>query len=358
MRTPLAEMNRRRFLGGGAALATAATAGCLDEFFGGPPRAPPTVADRPDAVYVPSHVEEMAMVGTRSVGEYEVALSYSFPHRFWNVTGDRTEKAAIEDADSVHLMATVRDPGTGTVLPVGNVRAAVEAGGDAVAGRRLWPMLSQNMGVHFGDNLALDGDDAYDVTVTVDPLGAVAAGEFAGNFGEGASKTFRFEFSRRERNRLSLDRLQNRAGSPDAVAPMGMAKSARLPAEGDLPGEQVGRGTTGDAVFLATRLDAPPAGVDGDGPYLLVSPRTPYNRYPLPFMAVSATVDRDGETVHDGGLPAAVLPGAGYHYGAVLDSLQQGDELTLSVGAPPQIARHEGYETAFLEMGEVSMGVR
>ncbi|MEF8831388.1 MAG: hypothetical protein V5A23_07630 [Halobacteriales archaeon] len=351
-------MNRREFLGAGATLATVATAGCLDEFLGGPPRAPPTVADRPDAVYVPSHVEEMAMVGTQSVGEYEVALSYSFPHRFWNVTGDRTEKVAIEDADSVHLMATVRDPETGTVLPVGSVRADVDGGDKDVAGRRLWPMLSQNMGVHFGDNLALDGDDTYDVTVTVDPLGAVAAGDFAGTFEAGASGTFLFEFSRRERNRLSLDRLQDRAGSPDAVAPMGTANSARLPAAGDLPGDHVGRGTTGDAVFVATRLDAPPAGVEGDGPYLIVSPRTPYNRYPLPFMAVSATVERGGATVHDGDLAAAVLPGAGYHYGAVLDALQQGDELTLSVGAPPQMARHEGYETAFLEMGEVSMAVR
>lgn len=52
----------------------------------------------------------------------------------------------------------------------------------------------------------------------------------------------------------------------------------------------------------------------------------------------------------DGGDPVALTPatdpGLGYHYGAVVPDV--GSALTLTVTAPPQVTRHEGYETAFL----------
>jgi hypothetical protein len=46
----------------------------------------------------------------------------------------------------------------------------------------------------------------------------------------------------------------------------------------------------------------------------------------------------------------------GFHYGAVLD-LAPGDELEIVVESPPQIARHAGYETAFLDMEPIRLEV-
>jgi len=51
-------------------------------------------------------------------------------------------------------------------------------------------------------------------------------------------------------------------------------------------------------------------------------------------------------------------PELGYHYGAALpESLASGDELTLTVDTPPQLARHEGYERAFLQMDPAAITV-
>lgn len=84
-----------------------------------------------------------------------------------------------------------------------------------------------------------------------------------------------------------------------------------------------------------------------------LSPRTPYNRYPVPFISLSVSIERDGETVYDGVLRDTLDPDLRYHYGAAVDSLEDGDEITITVGTPPQVARHEGYETAFVEMDPV-----
>jgi uncharacterized protein involved in high-affinity Fe2+ transport len=351
-------MRRRRYLGACASLVGGATAGCLSGFTGDDgPAAPPTVTDRPDAVYVPSHVEGMNMAGTGAAGELKVALSYSFPHRFWLITGTNRKLVEIREQDTVHLMATVWDPETGVVVPTGNVSASVRKGGETVVDKQMWPMLSQNMGVHFGDNVALDGDGTYETEVSVDPVSARTTGAFADRFGAKASTTIEFEFTESKLNEVLFERLDDRAGERDAVDPMEMMPVARAPERSALPGSVVGEAERGDAVLLATMLDAPPEGVDGSGAYLAVSPRTPYNRFPLPFATLSATVIRDGETAFDDHLPSTFDPDLGIHYGATVDELQSDDEVTLSVGAPPQLARHEGYETAFLEMPDATLTV-
>jgi hypothetical protein len=51
--------------------------------------------------------------------------------------------------------------------------------------------------------------------------------------------------------------------------------------------------------------------------------------------------------VYDGSFDRTLDPDIGYHYGAVVDGVESGDSLTLSVDVQPQTARHEGYETAF-----------
>jgi hypothetical protein len=351
-------MKRRRFLAGAAATLGAATAGC-GSLQTQSTRSPPMVEDRPDAVYVPSHIEGMAMAGTARQGRYRFALTYSFPHRFWRVTAGRTTKVEIREEDSVHLMLTAWDGETGTVIPTSSAQVTATSGGETVVpGKKLWSMLSQNMGVHFGDNLALDGEGTYDVTVDFGPVETRLAGGLAGALPDRASPSFTLDFDQGDLDSVSYERLADRQGERDAVDPMGMemVPSGQVPSAGDLPGETLGTAESGDARLAVTTLPVP-AGVDGEGTYLAVSARTPYNRYPLPFMSLSAILSRGGEAVFDGELTATLHPDLGYHYGAVVDGVESGDGIDFSVAAPPQISRHEGYETAFLSLPDASLSV-
>ena len=355
-------MHRRQFLRAGAGLALATpAAGCLSRLGFGTRSvgAPPVVEDRPDAVYVPSHVEGMEMVGTAEAGPYGVALFFSYPHRFWLVTGEDVEKVEIADDDSVHLMASLWDRETSAVVPTGSLTLEVSRDGEQVLRRPPWPMLSQNMGFHFGDNLALPGEGTYDVAVEVGPIGARRTGAFRDRFGESASAEFSFEFSRSALQEIDFRRLDDRKGERGAVDPMemGMMPTGQLPPPGDLPGRAVGEAAAGDGQFVVRALDSPPAGVDGPGAYLAVSARTPYNRYPLPFMSISASLGGDGGSDDPGPLTATLDPDLGYHYGTTVGSIESGDTHILEFGAPPQVSRHEGYETAFLRMEPASIGV-
>jgi hypothetical protein len=214
------------------------------------------------------------------------------------------------------------------------------------------------MGVHFGDNLSLDGDGTYEVAVDFGPVETRLSGKLAGRLSEQASVSFDLEYSGSTVEDLSFDDMGYRAGEPDAVDPMAMdmvPSGQALPAA-ELPGTLLGEATSNDGVLAAVSLPVP-EGVDGDERYLAVSVRTPYNRYPLPFMSLSASVTRDGSTVFEGDLTGTLHEDLAYHYGAVVESLQSGDQISIAIGAPPQIARHEGYETAFLDMDAVELTV-
>ena len=96
-------MRRRDFLRTGVGLVgTTALAGCTGLFETRSASAePPLVENRPDAVYYPTHFEGMEMAGMATTDQYKVAVMYSFPHRFWTVTGQETNNVSIQDDDSV-----------------------------------------------------------------------------------------------------------------------------------------------------------------------------------------------------------------------------------------------------------------
>jgi hypothetical protein len=357
-------MHRREILSSGIGLGVAGLAGCTDLFetkpVGGDSSGePPVLEDRPDAVYVPTHREGMEMIGMGEAGDYTIGLMYSFPHRFWTVNGTNRKRVDIREADDVHLMATVWDAESGTVLPVdAGLTLELERDGEVVTERTPWPMLSQPMGFHYGDNFALEGDGTYGVNVGSGAMGIDRFGDFGGQFAERAATTIEFEYSAGTRDDITVESLEDRQGQRDAldVVEMEMMPTSRVPSPGELPGELLGEGTSGDATLVATTVAEPPF-VDGDGAYLLVSPRTPYNRIPLPMMSLSYRLERDGGTISEGPLRAGIEPAAGYHYGTTVDGLEAGDTVTIGVDSPPQVSRHEGYETAFLEMDDVELSV-
>ncbi|WP_458207577.1 DUF7350 domain-containing protein [Haladaptatus sp. NG-SE-30] len=352
-------MNRRRFLQAASVTSTAAVAGCFGLFETKTlPREPPMVENRPNAVYYPSHVEGMEMAGMAKKGRLRLALFYSFPHRFWLMgggTAKQQEKVTVQKDDDLHLMASVWDAETKTVLPTGNVRIDLSKG-DWSDTRTMWPMLSQNMGFHFGDNMSLDGDGTYEAEVQVGGLSIRRTGALAGQFGSSETLSTQFEFSQQKLENTPYNKLDDKKGTKGAVNPMEMEMpTSHVPPKSDLPGQLVDEKSSGDAKFaVCTHSDTDLA----ENTYLLVSPRTPHNRYPIPMMSLSARLKRGGNAIFDGTLKPTLDPDIGYHYGADVKGVESGDELTVLVDSPPQVSRHEGYETAFLSMPKLRFSVQ
>lgn len=312
-------------------------------------RDPPLVSNRPNAVYYPAVVEGMGMYGMAETNRYAVALMYSYPHRFWVVTGHRKNKVVVQDDDSLHLMASVWDRKTSTVLPT-NVSMEITQNGETVDSRSPWPMLSPTMGFHYGDNVSLNGNGAYTARITITPPQVKRIGALRGTLTESRTVDIPFEFDTDEVYGLPIRRLGEKAGTKGAPPLMDMKKDipqGTVPLKANLPGDVRGTATAGDAVFVVTVLENAPQVADDRRPYLAVSARTPYNTVMLPLMSLSATVTRNGNTVFEGPLRSAISPGFRYHYGTQIASLKSGDTLTLSTRTPPQTARHDGYETAF-----------
>ncbi|MFB6207594.1 MAG: fe2+ transport protein [Haloglomus sp.] len=362
-------MQRRQFLQAGGAAGLLALAGCTGaggngESEGTTPTATPTstgadgetptgsAASLPDGVYVQRFRETMAMQGTARQGDYAVGLMYAAPHVFWNVVGTERQKTPIEDSDSVHLMAVIWDPETETVLPEAGVSVTIEQDGELVSQEVIYPMLSQRMGFHWGGNFGLPGDGEYVAKVSIGGLNIRRTGAFAERFDEPATVPIQFAFDEEQRSKVSVEKLEQ-YGKRGAVTPMDMSTmpQAYAPPKAELPGEFLAKTTSDDAAFLSTLLSGDAAARFDASHYFAVSARTPYNRIVLPSMAVEATVTRDDATVFEGALTRTLDPDLGYHYGAAIEGgLQAGDKVELRVPTPPQVARHTGYERAFLQM--------
>lgn len=354
-------MRRRRFLGGASAAGAVALAGCTDllnirqRAFA----APPLVKNRPDAVYYPTHVEEMRMSGMQTKSGYACALTYTYPHRFWLVTGTHTKQVEIQPNDAVHLMPVIWDAETGIVATDANPQMTVRRSGEEVTSLSPWPMLSQPMGYHFGDNVQLPKDDTYDVEVRIGGSSVKRTGSLA-DAPKSATFSFKLDYSQQNLEQIPWHKLPDKKGKRGAVPHMDMKKlpSCTAPEPEALPGAVVGRAKSGDAAFYATVVDdATRFGGASDQSYLAVSPRSPYDRYVLPMMALSATLKRGSKTVADGPLTQTLDPKLSLHYGTPVSSVEAGDKLTLSIGSPPSFARHEGYETAFLQMPSMTLTV-
>ncbi|MFB6135888.1 MAG: iron transporter [Halobacteriaceae archaeon] len=348
-------MRRRRFLalaGAGAAGAGGAgsLAGCLGLFETRSFSAPPVVEDRPDAVYYPTHVEQMATSGIRTENGYACALTYTYPHRFWLVSGTHRNRVKIEPDDAMHVMPVVWHAETGQVLPDVSPHLGVSRDGESVRSVSPWPMLSQPMGFHFGDNVRLPGDGTYDVSVHVGAPSGRRIGALADAPGD-VTFEFTLDYSRSKLESIPWRNLPDEAGSRGAVPHAEMPKlpPSTVPEPTALPGRVLGSGTSGDAEFVVSVLeDATRFGGAESDSYLVVSPRSPYDRYLLPMMTLSASVR--GSTRD---LTATLAPDVGFHYGAALDGPPS--EVTVHVDTPPQFARHEGYETAFVQMPDVTV---
>ncbi|WP_440772715.1 twin-arginine translocation signal domain-containing protein [Natronorubrum sp. DTA28] len=400
-------MNRRGFLRGTAVAGTVAVAGCLERLGFEEQSAwsnPPLVDDRPDAVYLPAGIEEMGTYGRATDGEYAVELTYTIPHRFWLVAGE-TERVDVDTDDSMHLMLTVWDPETDTVLPV-NAELDVRRDGDSVTGQLSpWPMLSQRMGFHYGDNISLPDEGEYTARIRIGRLEAEGTGAFEDRFDSSSTLEIDFEFTRSDIHDLEFELIdEDRRGERDALELMdhsdhgahdghgddehadhgddehashgddddhdhdgrseggdhgddpGHPPTSDGPAVDELPGDVLGTERSGDAKLsvIVPNTDR----FADDAAYLMGCLRTPYNDVILPSASLRLTIDRDGSAVlEDERLTERIDHEYGHHYGVAVDDLESDDEITVAVDSPPQVSRHDGYETAFFEFEDVSFTV-
>ncbi|MFB6071756.1 MAG: hypothetical protein ABEJ88_02190 [Halobacterium sp.] len=346
-------VSRRAFLGGAAGLGAASLAGCLGVLeTRRATREPPLPADRPDAPYLPTHTEGMGAADVAANGRYRCLVSYTFPHRFWLVTGDDTERVNTEAGEDVHLMVSVWDAETGVALPAASPRAELTGPKGKSKSVTPWQMLSQQMGVHYGDNVALGPEGRWDVTVRVAPGATRRANPVEPPESPVAFET-PFAFERSALEDLPYNDVPNdRQGTKGAVDPMQMpaVQAGVVPSATDFPLEVRGTATTGSAELVVGTADQRGQyATGGDESYLAASLRTPHNRFALPATSVAAEVTRGGETRWSGPLVAALDADLGFHYAAAVPALDDRDGVTVRVQTPPQVARHEGYETAFFE---------
>ncbi len=395
-------MDRRDFLCVTGIAGVSTFAGCLERLGFRQQSAwrdPPLVENRPDAVYHPAAAEEMGVYGIVADDEYAVGLSYTFPHRFWTVTGTETNRVVVDADDTMHLMVSVWDPETEHVLPT-DISLEVLDNGSAVESIVPWPMLSQRMGFHYGDNVVLPGEGEYTARIRVGPIQSRRLGHFADRFETASTLEIPFEYSRSDIHDLEFEVFDTeRHGVREALPAMDHGGNngddgyshdhdhgngngnenghnhthddeqdrdhdhtnahdspAHLPVSyspdiDTLPGTHIGTERAGDADFPLIET----GGEDQSGDTsLVVLPRTPYNQFILPFMPLSITVERDGETLLADSLEETLTDRFGHHYRRDIASLETGDELTITVDSPPGVSRHDGYETAFFDFADLT----
>ena len=378
-------LTRRGLLGGATSLALAGSAGCLRQIGferKSAWRDPPLASDRPDGVYIPAITEGMKMYGQTTTGRYGVALMYSYPHRFWTLAGSNTQKTPVESNDDIHLMAVLWDTQTNQPLPLDSgVTITIQRDGELITQEVAYPMISQQMGLHYGSNYSLRGEGNYTADITIGGMSLRRTGSFANAFESVKTATIPFTFRTDEMYDISIGQPTD-GGTSGAIDPVSMND---LPTGQAFPVSSIANHHAGtlivdDAhleVFVITDANTDTdADTDtdtdadiergpeskADSPYLVVSARTPYNNIILPMMQLEATISQHDEVITAKRLTRTLDPTLGYHYGISIPALTHlsnpmSDEFTLEITTiiPPQIARHDGYETAFMNMDPVSL---
>jgi Fe2+ transport protein len=70
---------------------------------------------------------------------------------------------------SFHLMVMLSDDRTNYTIPYASVWATIRRGSKIVFDERQWPMISEYMGPHYGNNVTLPGPGTYQLSLLVSP---------------------------------------------------------------------------------------------------------------------------------------------------------------------------------------------
>jgi uncharacterized protein involved in high-affinity Fe2+ transport len=68
-----------------------------------------------------------------------------------------------------HMMVDLNDARTGVAIPYASVWATIKQGSKLVYDERLWPMISEYMGPHYGNDVRLPGKGTYQLSLLISP---------------------------------------------------------------------------------------------------------------------------------------------------------------------------------------------
>ena len=88
---------------------------------------------------------------------------------FFIFNGTREQKVNMPKHTSFHLMVMLNDARTNVAIPYASVWATIRKAGKVVYDERQWPMLSEYMGPHYGNNVSLPGAGEYDLSLLISP---------------------------------------------------------------------------------------------------------------------------------------------------------------------------------------------
>jgi len=89
------------------------------------------------------------------------------PFVIFNGTHERTVKPPKDV--SFHMMIMLSDARTKVPIPYASVWATIRKAGKIVYDERQWPMLSEYMGPHYGNDVALPGAGSYQLSLLISP---------------------------------------------------------------------------------------------------------------------------------------------------------------------------------------------
>jgi uncharacterized protein involved in high-affinity Fe2+ transport len=91
----------------------------------------------------------------------------AIPFIVYNGTREQTVK--VPKHASFHLMVMLDDARTGYAIPYSTVWATVRKAGHVVYDERQWPMISEYMGPHYGNDVSLPGPGRYQLSLLISP---------------------------------------------------------------------------------------------------------------------------------------------------------------------------------------------
>jgi len=89
------------------------------------------------------------------------------PFVIFNGTSERMVKPPKHT--SFHLMVMLNDARTKVAIPYASVWATIRQNGKVVYDERQWPMISEYMGPHYGNDVSLPGAGKYELSLLISP---------------------------------------------------------------------------------------------------------------------------------------------------------------------------------------------
>lgn len=133
-----------------------------------------TAAARSEAAAAGMSVDGIKAVPMRVLGSSDwqgmkitAQLMTAVPFVVYNGTTEHLVKPTSKT--SFHLMVMLNDAHTGVPIPYAGVWATIVRSGHVVYDERQWPMISEYMGPHYGNDVSLPGAGDYRLSLLVSP---------------------------------------------------------------------------------------------------------------------------------------------------------------------------------------------